>query len=236
MSRTGDRRPTRQELSREFGDVLHDLPLFMTTPLYRHWHLHWGATSSEVGAVLPGDELVSHPQFRATRAITIHAPPDLIWPWLVQIGSRRAGWYSNDLLDNAGRPSATEIMPHLQQVALGQWVPMSPSGPPTEANAFKVHSFVANQWLLWTKPDSTWSWRLSPLDDRDATRLVTRIGASYDWSKPAKAGIALVLMEFGDFAMCRRMLRGIKFRAEKLALEYPTQSRTRTASEDGVAQ
>jgi hypothetical protein len=148
------------------------------------------------------------------RAIEIYAAPEAVWPWLVQAGCLRAGWYSNDLLHNLGRPSASTILPDLQHLAIGQWVPMAPSRP-TDRTALKVHSFGVNSWLLWTKPDSTWSWQLTPTPTR-GTRLVTRIRTTYDWHHPATALFGVVLMEFGDFAMLRRMLRGIKARAEAL--------------------
>ena len=208
------RGPSTRQLIAEVGDVAHDVPTFLTSPLYRRWHLHWGATAAETAEALPGDDLTGHAQFRATRAITIAAPPALVWPWLVQVGALRAGWYSNDLLDNLGHPSATVIVPELEHLEVGQWVPMAPSGAPSARNAFKVHSFEVNQWLLWTKPDSTWAWRLTPTEG--GTRLVTRVHAVYDWSRPVAAVLAVVLMEFGDFAMQRRMLRGIKARAEAM--------------------
>jgi hypothetical protein len=189
--------------------------VFLTAPLYRSWHLHWGATAREITASLPGDLRQPGAQFRATRAITIDAPPEAVWPWLVQVGCLRGGFYSNDLLDNLGRPSATTIVPDLQHLRIGQWVPMSPSGTPSERTALKVHSFEVNNWLLWTKPDSTWVWQLSPTD-AGGTRLVTRIHAVYDWKHPLLAVFGAILMEFGDFAMMRRMLRGIKARAELL--------------------
>lgn len=59
-----------------------DLSIFLTAPLYRRWHLHWGATKAEARAPLPGDHLVARARFRATRAITIDAPPEAVWPWL----------------------------------------------------------------------------------------------------------------------------------------------------------
>jgi hypothetical protein len=207
--------PNKRELAAELGDVAHDLPAFLTVPLYRRWHLRWGATSAETVAGLPGDTLVPHAQYKSTRAITIGAPPDAVWPWLVQVGCQRAGFYSNDLLDNLGRPSATTIMPSLQRLRVGQWVPMSPAATPTDRTVFKVHSFEVNEWLLWAKPDSTWLWRLTPAGS-NGTRLVTRIHAVYDWRHPPTALLDVLLMEFGDFAMLRRMLRGIKARAESL--------------------
>ena len=124
------------------------------------------------------------------------------------------GFYSNDLLDNLGHPSATAIIPELQNLAIGQWVPMSPTAPSVET-AFKVDGFVVDRWLLWAKPDSTWVWQLIEIAP-GTTRLVTRVHAVYDWRKPALAVLGVVLMEFGDFAMMRRMLLGLKERAETL--------------------
>ncbi|MDQ1620201.1 MAG: hypothetical protein QOE19_2770 [Actinomycetota bacterium] len=218
---TGLDRPTRGQLVTEILDVMRDLPIFLTAPLYRDWHLRWGATPAEIEAALPGDDLLPRAQFRATRAITIDAPPAAVWPWLVQVGCRRAGWYSNDLLDNLARPSATTIVPGLQHLETGQWVPMSPT--PTDATALKVHSFQADEWLLWTKSDSTWAWQLTSTKD-NGTRLLTRIHAAYDWRYPMTALLGVLLMEFGDFAMLRRMLRGIKKRAESLDLETPPET------------
>ena len=94
---------------------------------------------------------------------------------------------------------------------------MAPSGTVSEGTAFEVHSFRADEWLLWSKPDSTWAWSLTPVGS-GGTRLVTRIRARYDWKHPLAGLTALVLMEFGDFAMLRRMLRGIKSRAEDRVL------------------
>jgi hypothetical protein len=206
-------RGSRHERWRGLRALAEDLPLFLTAPLYRRWHQRWGATAAELTASLPGDDLQPRAQFRATRAITIDAPPEEVWPWLVQVGCRRAGWYSNDLMDNLGHPSSREIIDELQDLAIGQWVPMSAFGEPTEVTAFKVADFERHRWLLWTKPDSSWVWQLTPLAD-GATRLVSRVHASRDWNQPGMALLGVVLMEFGDFAMFRRMLLGIKERAE----------------------
>jgi hypothetical protein len=211
------RHPVRFESLVSVGAVIHDLPLFLTAPLYRRWHLQWGATPAEVAAPLPGDELFPRAQFRPTRAITIAAPPEQVWPWLVQVGCRRAGWYSNDLLDNLGHRSARDVIEDLQHLEVGQWIPMSPIGPPTDVNAFRVAGYEVDRWLLWTKPDSTWVWQLTALPD-GGTRLVTRVSAPRDWKHaPASALLGVVLMEFGDFAMMRRMLLGIRQRAERTA-------------------
>jgi hypothetical protein len=206
-------KPTRAQLAREVRAVGADLPLFLASPLVRRWHLRWGATPEEIASRMPGDELVPGAQYRPTRAVTVDAPAAAVWPWLVQVGCQRAGWYADDLLDNLARPSATRIIPELQQLRAGQWVPMAP-GEPNDETAFRVHSFQQNEWLLWTKPDSTWVWRLRALPS-GRTRLVTRVRARYDWSRPAYSLIGVMLMELGDFAMMRRMLLGIKTRAEQ---------------------
>jgi hypothetical protein len=214
----GTAAPTPRQLTAEIRSVMCDLPIFVTAPIYRRWHLCWGATPAEVTGPLPGDALMSRAQYKSTRAITIDAPPEAVWPWLVQVGCLRAGWYSNDLLDNLAHPSATTIVPELQYLEIGQWVPMSPK--PTDRSALRVHSFEVNQWLLWTTPDSTWAWQLTRTE-HNGTRLVARINARYDWRHPQYALLGLLLMELGDFAMLRRMMRGIKARAEMLTPVAP---------------
>jgi hypothetical protein len=218
MTRTDRQDRWARSRLRLIQTVIADLPRFLTAPLYRRWHLTWGATPAEVTAALPGDGIVSGPQFRCTRAITIDAPPEAVWPWLVQVGCHRAGWYSNDLLDNLGRPSATEIVPDLQDLRLGQWVAMSPVGEPSDETAFRIAGYETNRWLLWTKPDATWIWQLTP-DGAGRTRLVTRNRTRYDWSRPGAALLSVFLMEIGDFAMMRRMLLGVRDRAEALAAD-----------------
>jgi hypothetical protein len=173
--------------------------------------MRWGATDAEIAGPMPGDEIVPKASFNATRAITIDAPPERVWPWIVQMGYRRAGFYTYALLDNAGYESADRVLPEYQGPKVGDWMPMSRKV--NETTAFKVKAFEPNQWLLWEKPDSTWSWKLAPLN-RDRTRLITRLKQRYAWESPASAIAALVLLEFGDFAMIRRVLKGIRARAE----------------------
>ena len=216
--RTNPNPPARapRHLLGQIASVARDVPAFLTAPLYRRWHRCWGATSAEVEAELPGDSLVPNAQFRATRAITINASPESVWPWLVQVGCLRAGFYSNDLLGNLAHPSADRVIAELQDLEVGQRVPMSPT--PTERTTLRVRSYETNRWLLWTKSDSTWAWQITPIG-HNGTRLITRIHARYDWHHPLSALVGVVLMEFGDFAMLRRMLRGIKSRAESLEMK-----------------
>jgi hypothetical protein len=202
------------EVARSAADVLVALPRFLTAPLYRHWHLRWGATDAEVAAAMPGDEIDPEPSFSATRAITIQAPPAKVWPWIVQIGTGRAGFYSYDLFDNAARPSADHILPQCQSIRVGDWVPMS--SKVNQTTGFKVQAFQPNQWLLWAKPHSTWAWQLTPIDG-GGTRLVTRLKENYDWRSPGLALFTVILFEVGDFPMMRKLLLGVKSRAEGTA-------------------
>ena len=81
--------------------------------------MRWGATDEEVAGPFPGADLVPDGERGATMAVTIDATPEQVWPWLVQMGWDRAGFYSWDLLDNAGRPSAREVHPEWQDLAVG---------------------------------------------------------------------------------------------------------------------
>ena len=223
-------RPTPAQLAAEIRAVVADLPRFASAPLYRPWHQRWGATDDEVAAPMPGDDLIAQVAYLATRAITIDAPPEAVWPWLVQVGCLRAGFYANDLLDNLGHPSARTILPQFQQLEVGQWVPMSPT--PSDTTAFRVAGFEPNRWLLWHQPLSTWSWRLTPRPD-SRTRLVTRLRIHLDWSHPAISLFSVVLNEFGDFAMMRRMLLGIRERASMRVDHPPQPGRTEDRNEQG---
>jgi hypothetical protein len=191
-------------------DVVADLPRFFAAPLLRGWHRHWGASQAEVRQGMPGDDLFRRAQYRCTRAITVAAPPEEVWPWLVQVGSLRAGWYADDLLDDLGHPSAREIIPALQNLEVGGWLPMAPT--PSPRTTFVVDSFETPRWMLWRTTSSSWAWRLVPLPD-GRTRLITRLHTVYDWRRPGTA-LTVLLMEFGDFPMMRRMLHGIRERAE----------------------
>lgn len=177
---------------------------------YRPWHSRWGATNDEVMLPMPGDDLIEKPTFNVTRAITIHARPEEIWPWIIQIGYGRAGFYSYDLLDNLGKPSADHIIPELQNIEVGSWIPMS--GKVSEETAFRVMAFETSSWMLWKKAASTWAWKLIPIDE-ESTRLVIRLKCQYRWTRPTIV-TDLILMEIGDFPMMRKLMLGVKERAE----------------------
>src|ERR1700694_1610145 len=96
--------------------------------VYRPRHLRWGATREDLVREMPGDEIVRRPIFNATRVVTVNALPEDIWPWIVQIGFGRAGWYSIDLFDNLGRHSSERIVPEVQHIEIGGLVPLGPRG------------------------------------------------------------------------------------------------------------
>jgi hypothetical protein len=184
----------------------------------RPWQLRWGATDEEVARPMPGDDLVARPHFNATRAVTVRAGPKHIWPWLLQMGIGRAGWYSYDIVDNLGRPSARRILPEYQEPRVGALIPMSPVG---ELGVY-IHSFEPQRWLVWGdkgQGKTSWVWGLYPIDDT-ATRLVSRIRLHYDWFSPSI--IFSLLLDVGDIVMMRKCMLGIKERAEALAQQTET--------------
>ena len=175
----------------------------------RPWALTWGATPEELARRLPGDDLVPKPLFDATRAITIDAAPEQVWPWLVQAGVTRAGWYSYDLLDNLGHHSAQRIIPELQHLAPGDIVPMSPDGK----QGIAVHSLAAPSSMVWSSPGETsWTWQLDTRSD-GATRLITRIRSRMRLDPRSIAFYAVV--ELADIWMIRKMLLTLRERAER---------------------
>jgi hypothetical protein len=181
----------------------------------RRWHTGWGATKTERAEHLPGDEYpVSRFGMRATRALTIDAAPEQVWPWIVQLGFDKAGWYSYDILDNLGRPSAQTVLPQWQEVAVGD--PAAPMNPlqRVEQSQWRVARVDPPQILVWRHPLSgTWAWVLRPLPS-GGTRVVTRLRTSYAY--PGGLPFAPIL-EIADFPMYRKMLLGIRERAERLA-------------------
>jgi hypothetical protein len=207
------------ELAEAAADVVVAAPRFATAPLIRPSHLRWGAADAEVAAPMPGDERVRQPSFNATRAITVNAPPEAVWPWIVQLGFGRAGWYTYDLFDNAGHPSADRIIPEYQEPKVGDWVPMA--SKVNETTAFKIAGLEPNAWMLWEKPHSTWAWKLVPLDSGN-TRLISRLKARYAWrASPGNALLTSIIFEFGDFPMMRKLLLGVRRRAEHLVTHAP---------------
>ena len=189
------------------------LLVFLYLKLLRPWQLHWGATQEEIERALPGDDMAPDPSFNATRGVTIHACAENIYPWILQMGMNRAGWYSYDVLDNLGRKSAETILPEYQSHQIGDLIPMSPDGK----YGIWVKNFQKNQWMLWwdKKGDTTWVWVIVP-EGPNCCRLLTRVRMKYRWlSFTAPLNL---LIEFCDLPMMRKCMLGIKRRAEGLSL------------------
>ncbi|UCE27426.1 MAG: hypothetical protein JSW52_01345 [Candidatus Coatesbacteria bacterium] len=174
----------------------------------RPWQLSWGATEEELNRPMPGDEIVKEPAFDATRGLTVKAPPEYIWPWIVQIGFKRAGFYSYDWIDHRGIPSAERILPELQTLQVGDEVPLSESG------YVVVRTMEPNRSMMWESPDYefTWAWGLYELDS-EHTRLVTRLRARF-YPTSFGAAVFIVVFDIGDFIMMRKCMLGIKRGAE----------------------
>jgi hypothetical protein len=176
--------------------------------LYRPWALTWGSTNEEIARTMPGDEVLAQPTFDATRAITIEATPEEIWPWIVQIGYRRAGFYSYDLLDNDGIPSAERILPEYQTLKVGDLIPLSKTADVrvTELDPPRLMVLVFEVEGTWS--DATWVWGLYP-ENASHTRLVTRLRAN------AKGVRSRIFLDLGEIIMMRKCMLGIKRRAER---------------------
>jgi hypothetical protein len=188
---------------------------------------------------LPGDALIPNSAATVMHAITITTTPDRIWPWLVQMGAGRAGWYSYDWVDNDGHPSATEIIPNLQNIAPGDVMP-SLRG---EKRSFIVHAVEPPHDLVLAVPAVakdfmvTWEFFLEPFAS-GRTRLLVRGRVSAQWPGAQTAThsgrsrfiewvygllakmprwLVMPAAKFGHGVMQARQLRGIKRRAEAMA-------------------
>jgi hypothetical protein len=191
--------------------------------------LGWGATRQERRQSLPGDDLVPA-RWHTTRGITIGASPDEVWPWLVQMGYGRGGWYSYDWLEHrigagdfAEGGSAKRVIPELQPLAVGDTVALSLAGGLTVAVLDPPAALVLHyrMSLLTAGPareedpavlDWTWAFVLSPVDE-DSCRLLVRVRADYRplWLLP----LLPFLLEPAHFMMERKMLRTIEQRARR---------------------
>jgi hypothetical protein len=191
--------------------------------------LRWGATDQEAAERLPGDEVVAQPRYQTTHAVTIHAPAGQVWPWLVQLGQGRGGLYSYDWLENLfglGFRSADRILPELQQLQVGDQVWLAPrdSGMPLWYQVLDVQPPQAlvlgphgdrQEALAQGLPWPTWSFVLRELGD-GSTRLIVRMRSDF---KSTLLGLVAnkYALEPVHFAMERKMLLGIKGRAERTA-------------------
>ncbi|MDQ4491885.1 hypothetical protein RBS60_16920 [Sinomonas sp. ASV486] len=194
---------------------------------------NWGATREEITGPYPGAEVVPDGERGATMAVTINAPPEKVWPWLVQLGGDRGGWYSWDRLDNGGHPSARSIHPEWQALAVGDTVKYW-TGRDGAVDAWTVAVLEANRFLglhglsdLRGRPldpakprpaaytEGLWGFLLNELQDGE-TRLV--IGG-YQAFRPRWVSPLLsdVLFPPIVWIMQARMLRVLKRNAESPA-------------------
>jgi hypothetical protein len=176
--------------------------------VYLPWQLTWGATSEEVTRAMTGDGLVTDPTFNATRAVTINAPAESIWPWIVQIGYKKAGFYSWDILDNDRIPSAERIIPEYQNLEVGDLVPLSDH---TDAEVVDMEPNERLLLVFQSGDTVTWAWGLYKIDE-ERTRLVTRLR----WRTTNV--ISQITLDAFEIIMMRKCLLGIKRRAEAEAI------------------
>lgn len=204
----------------------------------------WGSTPEERRRRLPSDDLVPEPSFASNHAITMRGRADAVWPWLVQTGWHRAGWYTyrwvDQLLFPANAPSATEILPEFQGLAVGDHVP---DGPPESRCYFVVERMEAPHLLVlrshthlppWPRDawlDWVWTWSITDLEsDRVRVHLRTRGVMGPPWLALAyRAGL------WTDFVMARSHLQGLRERVESRA-PVMTNERRRGAGSAPAAQ
>jgi hypothetical protein len=192
------------------------------------WLRKWGARSQEIETRLPGDDLTADALFSTTRAISIKASPGQVWPWIAQMGQGRGGLYSYDLLENLMGlkiHSADRILPEFTNLKPGDVIPLEPSGA-----GYTVREVIPNQYLLLYTDGSddsemdrvfrsvgmrsTWLFLLHELDTGN-TRLIVRWRAVMDPGSSLYARLLSVGIEPIEFLMERKMMLGIKERAEK---------------------
>jgi hypothetical protein len=179
---------------------------------FRRRLLNWGAREDEVAATLPGDDLLADAGLVTTRAITVDAPPEDIWPWLVQMGSGRGGAYSYDWIENLlglDMHSATEILPEYQDLKVGDELPMGQGRP-----VMRVEVLDRPRAMAIRVADQNWAWIFALLPERKSTRLISRNRIATEALSPASRLFYLLAMEPGSLVMERKMLLGIKRRAE----------------------
>jgi len=190
--------------------------------LLRERQLRWGATSSEVAGSLPGDDLLARADLVATRAISIAAPADRVWPWLAQMGQGRGGLYSYDRLENlvgCQIRSATRVVPEWQRVSPGDDFRIHPDVALAVASVDPPHALVVHGGVTASgRPtgdepsppyDFTWAFVLVRAGP-EHTRLIVR--ERYRYLTPA-ARLLVEMVSLASFVMTERMLRGIRDRA-----------------------
>lgn len=190
--------------------------------------LRAGATAEEADGPYPGDGLIPEGTRSATMAVTIDAPRSRVWPWLVQMGTDRAGWYSWDRLDNFGRASAWTIHPEWQDIAVGDHLAGTPDGSQWwEVAALDPERFLGLRMSLDLRgrpfdpagqrpryfTDSLWGFEL-----KDAAGGRTRLVVSGYWSfrpKGLQRILSILLLEPSHWVMQTRQFSNLQRRAER---------------------
>ena len=189
-----------------------------STVLARRWQLRWGATGREFEEPLPGDDLIAQADLAATRAITIRASPNEVWPWIAQLGQGRGGFYSYDFLENlvgCEIHSADRIVHEWQDIAVGDEVRFAPKVGLTVASLEPGRSVVLRGGVPIGNNappyDFTWAFVLRD-EPNKTTRLLVRERYAYtrSWAR-----LIVEPTEVLSFVMSQKMLRGIKERAER---------------------
>jgi len=180
----------------------------------RAWVLTWGATAEEAARSLPGDELLDRPDIVATRAIGIEASPSAIWPWLVQMGPGRAGAYTYDWVENLfglNMHSADRIHAEWQDLQVGDVLRSGEDRP-----GMRVEILEPERTLSTRSEAGDWVWTFVLVGEDGSTRLLSRNRIAM---RGAAAGqrLGMLVMEPGSLVMERKMLLGIKQRAERSA-------------------
>jgi hypothetical protein len=204
--------------------------------LYRRslqpWHERWGANDEEVVASLPGDDLISEPAGQITRAIEISAPRETVWPWVIQLGADRGGFYSYDWLENLfrlGIHSTNVVVPEWQERAVGDLMHADARGnngwyvmdvqPPDALVVQMANVAEGRPFRRAERPymEFTWAFILRE-QGTQTTRLLVRERVSFGSRLARAVGGPVGLV---SFVMTQRMMRGIKHRAEVSAMKDP---------------
>ena len=191
--------------------------LVATYPRWRQWCLTWGAEGDEATRALPGDELLPNPAILSTRAVRVAAPPGAIWPWLVQMGPGRGGAYTYDWIENLlglGMHSADRILPQFQALKIGDAQRLGARGP-----VLRVAILDQARSLVFRSDDGNWIWAFFLAPDDAGARLISRNRIATPSASRLTRALYTYLMEPGSLIMERKMLLGIKERAERLALD-----------------
>jgi hypothetical protein len=202
--------------------------------LWRPWCLTWGATEEEVRGTLSGDALLAEADVVTTRAIGISAPPSSVWPWLVQMGPGRAGAYTYDWIENLfglDMHSADVIVPEFQHLALGDAWRLGATGP-----VLRVTELVEESSLVLRSDDGNWVWSFSLAPRPTGTRLVSRNRIRQPGASPAGRALFRYVMEPGSLLMERKMLLGLKTRAEGGTVRNPAPDQSGPTTSTGRHQ